>query len=349
MKTPRHILVFRFSALGDIAMTVPVIRCLLHQHPDAEITVVSVPFAAPLFEGMERLHFYPADIRRQYKGVAGLHRLAKQLKKDISFDAIADLHDVLRTKLLRFFLLSYRKKVIDKGRSEKKELTRAVNKKRHPLKTTFQRYADVFAALGLPVSLVKEQGCKPKEKWPAGFSVPGAAGKMKAGIAPFARHTAKMYPPDKMKEVVTQLAAQQNIFILLIGGKEEAPALQQWEKEIPGVKSIAGAYSFREELAIISQLDVMVSMDSANMHLASLFGVPVVSVWGGTHPWLGFYGWGQDEQLAIQADLPCRPSSVFGNKDCPVHGKAGCMQSIAPGMIADKVLQVLRAVPATGV
>lgn len=87
----------------------------------------------------------------------------------------------------------------------------------------------------------------------------------------------------------------------------------------------------------------MLSMDSANMHLASLYGIPVVSVWGGTHPFAGFYGWGQDLKNAIQTELPCRPSSVYGNKPCPVHGKEGCMSYIIPQMITDKINEVLNS------
>ncbi|RZL98110.1 MAG: glycosyl transferase family 1, partial [Pedobacter sp.] len=90
-----------------------------------------------------------------------------------------------------------------------------------------------------------------------------------------------------------------------------------------------------------STLNVMISMDSANMHLASLQGIPVVSIWGGTHPFLGFYGWRQPLANAIQIDLPCRPSSVFGNKQCPVHGAAGCMQDITPQMIYEKVMSII--------
>ena len=83
----------------------------------------------------------------------------------------------------------------------------------------------------------------------------------------------------------------------------------------------------------------MVSMDSANMHLASLYGVPVVSIWGGTHPYLGFYGWGQQMENAVQVDLDCRPSSVFGNKPCPRNME--CMNLVSPIMVYDKIIQQL--------
>ena len=90
----------------------------------------------------------------------------------------------------------------------------------------------------------------------------------------------------------------------------------------------------------IANLDLVVSMDSANMHLASLFGVPVVSVWGATHPFAGFYGWGQLIGNAVQLDLDCRPCSVFGNKPGP-RSDLACLHGIPPLVLYQKVMQVL--------
>lgn len=343
MAIPRHILVFRFSALGDVAMTVPVIRNLVNRYPDLHICFVGQTHMQPLFSGMERVRFYPVDLKK-WKGLKGIYRLSMQIRADCSFDVIADLHDSLRTKLLRFFLARLFKRiplaVIDKGRKEKEELTRPVNKKLRPLKTTFQRYADVFAKVGLPVELNIAEGImrpmKTRSLLPFEFK-----GQKLIGVAPFARHEAKLYPLEKMKEVIRFLTQQPGIAVLLFGSQAESVLTGQWEKEMQQVYSLAGKKSFADELNIISQLDLMISMDSANMHLASLYGVPVISIWGGTHPFLGFYGWGQLMDNAIQLDLPCRPSSVFGNKKCPVHGDKGCMEGITPEMIVNKVNSLL--------
>ncbi|MET0636839.1 MAG: glycosyltransferase family 9 protein [Chitinophagaceae bacterium] len=336
MAIPRHILVFRFSALGDVAMTVPVIRLLLDQNPGLSVTFVSDPFMAPLFEGIDRLQFIGADTRKEYKGLPGLFRFSRELNHTVSFDAIADLHNVLRTKIIRAFLPGRKHASIDKGRAEKRELTRPANKKLRQLKTGFQRYADVFELLGLPVDLKNGQGVIKPEPLPG--LVPGLQGKKLVGIAPFARHLPKMYPLEKMKEVARQLSERNDIGIILFGSPNEASVLDTWQS--PAIYSVAGKISFSQELNLISQLDVMISMDSANMHLASMYGVPVISIWGGTHPFLGFYGWGQSPDNAIQADLPCRPSSVFGNKPCPVHGEQGCMKGITPAIIIEKLLSV---------
>ena len=94
------------------------------------------------------------------------------------------------------------------------------------------------------------------------------------------------------------------------------------------------------ELILMSHLDVMVSMDSANMHLASLVNTPVVSIWGATHPYCGFMGYGQKAENALQIEnLECRPCSVFGNKPC-LHGDYRCLIRITPEMVVQKVMDV---------
>ena len=339
----QHLLVFRFSSLGDVAMTVPVLKLLLKQHPQLEITVVSTEFVRPLFNGIDRLQFHAADLKGKHKGLPGLFRLFKELKKEYRFDGIADLHNVLRTKILgSFFKLSGKPlAVIDKGREEKKELTRPHDKKLRPLKSTFQRYADVFKILGFEVVLDNRKEGE-KNKIPSTETVQlKQEGFHLVGLAPFALHAEKTYPAEKMKEVVRLLSQEKQVQLFLFGGKKEKEELEQWQAEYKNVTSLAGKMNFEKELEFISGLDVMVSMDSANMHLASLYGVPVVSIWGGTHPYLGFYGWGQSLDNAVQVDLDCRPSSVFGNKPCP-RGDLACMNMISPIMVFDKVIQQLK-------
>lgn len=345
MSTPKHILVFRFSSLGDIAMTVPVVKLLLQQYPHVHITFVSVAFVKPLFDNIDRLQFYAADIRGKHNGIVGLYRLYRDLRNRYSIDAIADLHNVIRTQVLRFYFAAsgLKIKIIDKGRAEKKQLTRPHNKIIKPLKSNFQRYADVFAALGFPIVLQQAQGTAVALQKNAALDKLKQHGFQLVGIAPFAQYTEKTYPATKMQQVIQLLARNDRIKIFLFGGKSDAAALAQFvEVDNHKVQSLAGCMSFAEELQAIAQLDVMVSMDSANMHLASLFGVPVVSVWGGTHPYLGFYGWGQPLSNAVQVELDCRPSSVFGNKVCP-RGDLACMNRIAPLMVYDKICAVLNA------
>lgn len=339
MSAPQHILVIRFSALGDVAMTVPVLQQALQQNPQLQITVVSQAFCEPLFAGLERCQFYPAHLKTVHKGAAGIYALYRELVKKYRFDAVADLHGVLRSHLLRFFfrLGGYPTAVIDKGRAAKKALTRRTDKDFRQLTSSFERYAAVLADLGLTIKLHAQQPVYRQSKQ---LPVEIKTEKPWIGIAPFAQHREKMYPVEKMKLVVEKLAHQYTV-LLFGGGKEEAAVLQEWADHIPGVLNMAGQYSLKEELALISRLSMMISMDSANMHLASLYGVPVVSIWGATHPFAGFYGWGQSTENIISKNLSCRPCSVFGNKPC-WRGDHACMQQITPEEIVERVVKMLK-------
>ncbi len=338
----KHLLVIRNSALGDVAMTAPVLQQLLQQYPQVQLTVVTTPAFAPIFAPLERTKVIGLEKRGKHKGFWGIYKLFRELRSGSHFDAVADLHNVLRSTILRNLFRFTRTAVakIDKGRKEKKELTAKENKKLIQLKTSFERYADVFAELGFPVKLDRVKQTYPRQTLPSSAGSLFLPGKKHIGIAPFAKHGEKMYPVDKMLSVIRQLHSndQQQLF-LIGGGKEEIKLLNEWAAQFPGVINLAGKFSFSEELAIISNLDKMISMDSANMHLASLFGVPVVSVWGATHPYAGFYGWGQKPENAAQVDLYCRPCSVFGNKPC-YRGDHACMEQLPESLVIEKISHI---------
>ena len=135
-------------------MTIPVIYSSAIQNPQLEITVLSRSMVAPLFSRMpSNVHFKGVNLK-EYPGLKGLHRLFKEVHAG-GYDAVADFHDVLRSKYLRwsFLLRGVRVAHIDKGRSEKKLLTRFKKKVKKPLKTTFNRYVEVLHRLGIPCSL----------------------------------------------------------------------------------------------------------------------------------------------------------------------------------------------------
>ena len=319
--------------MGDVAMTVPVLKNLLSQYPGLSVTFVSDKKFKSLFADIPRLIFLGADLKGRHKGVNGMYRLFREIRKGSKFGVVADMHDVLRTKLLRFFfrLSGFRIHKIDKSRTDKRKLTRKKNKVLHQLTPVFSRYANVLADAGYPVLLNQEN-----ERIRSISKNSDHRAERKIGIAPFAKHREKTYPPEKMEKVIEWLSRNQYKIYLFGGGATEEEMLEEWEKKYNDVTNAAGKYSLAEELKLIQDLDLMISMDSANMHLASLYGVPVISIWGATHPFAGFYGYGQDPQNIIQADLYCRPCSVFGNKKC-FRGDWACMNMIAPELIIMKI------------
>jgi ADP-heptose:LPS heptosyltransferase len=333
----RTLLAIRFSAMGDVAMTIPVMQRVLQAHPDLEIVFVSNKNWSALCEGIPRLHFFPADLKGEHKGVKGLYKLFKAVRSAYRIDAVADLHQVLRSQIVRtFFRLTGRKvAVIDKGRAGKKALAARENKVLQPLRSTIERYADVFLALGYNVDMSETPPVFGRRALPAGMEAKG--GLKWVGLAPFATYKEKTYPFDKIANLLGQLVQRANTKVLLMGGGAgEVAKLQELAARYPQAIVVAGRFKLPEELAIISQMDVMISMDSANMHLASLFGVPVVSVWGATHPFAGFMGYGQKMENAAQIELSCRPCSIFGNKPC-FRGDHACMEQLPEEEILGKV------------
>ena len=335
----KKLLVIRFSALGDIAMTVPVIYDLAVQYPDLEITMLSREMARPLFEKLPKnVHFFGTDLKGRHKGLFGLNRLLKDIHF-MDFDYIADFHDVLRTQWLRFVCRLFGKEVakIDKGRKGKKALTRQKNKVFVQQKTSFERYAKVLEQLGFPIEQHFE-----KLEYASFCETQKATNEIWIGIAPFAKHPAKVYPLEKMEEVIKALSQRESTTVFLFGGgEEEKRQIAELFAQTPNVQPAESQHGLAGELALMGQLDVMLSMDSANMHLASLVDTRVVSVWGGTHPYAGFLGWNQKEDDCIQLDLPCRPCSVYGNKPC-YRGDYACLNDIASEQIISKLNRYLQ-------
>ena len=341
------ILVIRLSAIGDVAMTVPVIYSAARANPEDSFTVLTQAFLIPLF--MHR----PANVevmgintKTTEKRLLGLLRFTSALVK-YDFDLVLDLHDVLRTIVIRTALRLEGKRVfvVDKARKERAHLTATRHKNLQPLRPVIDRYADVFRKAGLAyeesfTSLFADA----VPDLSALESLVGAKKGVWIGIAPVAKHRGKIYPVDEMEQVMDQLARREEVTIFLFGGRgyEEA-ILDQWAYEHDRVISVVGKYTLDQELALISQLDLLICMDSANMHFASLVGTRVLSIWGATHPYAGFYGYHQDPADCVQTNLPCRPCSVFGEKPC-ARGDWACMSQIKPERIVAQVLTSLNMV-----
>ncbi len=335
-----HILVIRLTAMGDVAMAAAAVGALRERYTDLKISVLTTPFFRPFFREIPGIDFVAFDKKGRHKGFFGLFRLWRDIRCEHPVDAVADLHNVLRTKVLRtlFHLPGSRIAAIDKGRREKHALTRFHHKILKPLKPTIRRYGDVFGRLGFPIDI-------PPQAERRSLPIPEVFGNKEhrwIGIAPFAQHAGKRYPPEKMEKAIEILSQHTDIKLFIFGGgTQEQTAAEAWAAKYPNVVSAIGKVPLSQELNLISNLDCMVSMDSSAMHMASLYAVPVVSIWGATHPWAGFLGWGQSETNAVQRDLPCRPCSVYGNKPCR-YGDYRCMQSIDPQDINEKILKILR-------
>lgn len=357
-----HLLIFRFSALGDILMSVPVIDALARQYPELRITVVSRPYVGSIMRMLpQNVSFVGVDLKN-YEGLQGIYRLYKELKT-LQPTALADFHNVLRTIVLRSFfkLDGIPTAYFDKNRRQRKNFIKANVKTQQ--RTSFEGYQQVLAELGYPVRIDWHQpfslfgnisrpgiDISAETNTPAETNTQSGSNSRQGeavfakenaiGVAPFAAHRGKIYPLDKMEQVVAEVSKQMHVY-LFGAGAEERVLMEQWEQKYDNVESVVGRLAdMGEELRLMSRLRLVLSMDSGNMHLASLAGVPVVSIWGATHPLAGFLGWGQSMDNVIQEDLPCRPCSIYGSKPCE-YGDYRCLTRISPERIAHVVSKML--------
>lgn len=331
--------------MGDVAMTVPVIRAFSQQHPNVKITIVSRPFFKPFFDGIPNLDFFEVDVKNRHKGFIGLLKLYSDLKQ-LNVDAIADLHNVLRSKIIRtLFTLSGNKTACtDKGRKGKKELTQAENKTFKPLKSMFDRHVETFSKLGFSIDL--SQSKFPSKAILSEDVLQISTAKLNdfwIGIAPFAQYESKVYPHDLMQKVIDELALNNNNKIFLFGGgNKEIEILNQFSKDKENAIVVAGKLNLQQELQLISNLDVMLSMDSGNAHIAAMLGIKVITLWGATHPFAGFSPFNQPLENCLVSDrnqFPLLPTSVYGNKI--VEGYQDAMRTISPEIVVEKINIIL--------
>ncbi len=339
MKSSKNLVFLRFSSLGDVAISIPLIRCVLSSYPKINITFVTKKTFIPLFDEFKNLDILELDSSGRHSGFNGLLTLYSDIKK-LDPIGIVDLHGSLRTNFLKFFFFfsSIRYKKIHKGRIEKRLLTRKKNKVLVPLTPTIHRYSDVLRKIGFPVDL-SDHEFPLKPITPKKFNNSFFNSKLKwIGIAPFAKHLGKIYPLDLTQKVISFLQIENQVFLFGADG-DEANQLEVWERAYSNVYSLAGKFSLSDEIKIISNLDLMISMDSANGHIATNYNIPVITIWGVTHPYAGFSPWNQNPHRSILADrslYPLIPTSVYGNS-CP-RGYENCMRTITP----EKILEVAK-------
>lgn len=342
-----RVVVLRFSALGDISLLLPVLQRLCETHPQAEVTVVSRPFLAPLFAALP-VNFVPAHLEGAHAGLRGLWQLSRQIKKQCQPDVVIDQHNVLRTRILAIFfrLMGLRVLHLKKERSQRKKLTRYRGKELRPLPHVTEKYRRTFSRAGLDFTFAAERHhrvhyfMKPplREMWKQ-----RPTGCHHLGIAPFARHGTKQWPEHKMLQLLLSLRSQK-LHLWFFGSPDESQALERLAKRCGLPYTLAsGRWSLDQEVALMQELHAFLAMDSSNMHLATLAGIPVVSVWGATHPYAGFAPLGPNAQYLTQLspeELDCRPCSVYGARPC-FRGDHACMEHLTVSRVRHSLERAL--------
>jgi ADP-heptose:LPS heptosyltransferase len=338
-----HILVIRTSAMGDVALTTPVIAGLRKQYPDIKITLLTRSFFEQFFYSFEGLNLFLAEFNKKHKGFTGIIRLFRDIKNKNKIDHVIDLHNVLRSRIICFLfkLSGVPATIIDKGRSEKKAVIKGRIKVQ--LKHSVERYCDAFARAGFPVSPSNVPCLKLS---PGGLSeISGLQinmDDMNIGVAPYAKQKLKIWPEEYMIKLLKLISEKRSVKIWLFGGYDEIEQLKRFGSMVPNSFLVAGKLSLAGEIALISRLDIMITMDSGNMHMAAMVGTAVISIWGGTDPLTGFGAWQQSDEYALRIpveELTCRPCTVFGKGECRRKDFA-CMTWLTPEKVFERLINL---------
>jgi ADP-heptose:LPS heptosyltransferase len=338
-----NLLVIRTSAMGDVALTTPVLTGMRRQYPNVEITVLTRSAFKPFFSPTEGIRLFLPDLTGRHKGFSGLVRLFIDLQKAGKFDHIIDLHDVIRSRILGllFRLKGVPVTIIDKGRKQKRDVISS--KIKSALKHSVIRYCNTFEKAGFPVSPSYGPWIIPSSDASAKASAMiENEGVMNIGVAPYAKHDLKIWPEDHMVRLLWLIAEKQKVNFWLFGGGEDFKRLCSFQKRVKDSFNTAGNMTLEDELALMSKLDFMIAMDSSNMHMAALVGTKVISIWGGTDPLTGFGAWEQPDDFAVRIpvkELTCRPCTVFGKGICH-RGDFACMTWLTPEKVYEKIVNL---------
>jgi len=322
----KRALVIRLSSLGDVVLASSVIEPLKRAGYRVEFLTFR-PFGE-LFRNHPGVSRVLETSREELRGLSNLKSFAEGLK---GYDAVFDLQDNLRTKLMRPFIPA-KVFVYPKG-----ALLRRLMVVFKPFKAKWlyvpELYGEALKRAGIGAESLrpklypgKEELNKVKKLLPAGNAV---------AVAPGAKWEGKRYPVEKFKEVV-KLLKSKGFTVLVVGGREEFELGEALKEE--GAENLCGKLSLSESLALLSLVKGVISNDSAVVHMARAVKTPVVAVFGPTHPAFGFAPY-PDEGVAVTLNLPCSP--------CSLHGKTSCTHrrcfNIEPERVVGELLRLVES------
>ena len=339
----RNVLVMRLSVLGNVAMTIPVLYPVCKANPDTRFIMLTKKWPASMFHDRPaNLKVVDFDVKENHSGLFGLLKLAAQLYKMYDIDAVADLHNVSGTKVIDAYLRFRGAQIARLDREKPKRRALVNHRTKEPVTPIHERYRDVFRKLGFKTPDDFTHLYEGRE-WPVSpIVLKKEPGQRWIAVSPFSSHTNKAYPLELMEQVIAKLSQQENYWIFLMGGgKAEKIALRPIARKYKNVTSMAEVkHKFIDEYALLGQCDLMLTMESANMHLASLVDLQAMTIWGPTSPACGYLGYNQVEEDDIQLDMDCRPCSINGDKACK-FGDYRCLKNIKPDDIVQHVIKAV--------
>jgi len=312
----KKILIIRFSSIGDIVLTTPVIRCIKTQKPDTEIHYLT----KKSFSGILESNPYVSKIYTIEKNVS---EIAEELKKE-NYDFIIDLHNNLRSMQTKRLLAKFSSSV--KKLNFKKWLLVNFKINKMPAIHVVDRYLETVKSLGVKND---EKGLDyfiPEKDEIKITSLPLSHQKEYIAFVIGAKHFTKQLPAEKIISICKKLPKP----IVLLGGKEDISRANEIEEAVGhAIYNACGKYNLNQSASLIKHADKVITHDTGLMHIAAAFKKDIISVWGNTVPDFGFspYLSGKKSKIVEVKNLPCRPCSKIGYDNCP-KGHFKCMVEI---------------------
>ncbi|MCU0325258.1 MAG: glycosyltransferase family 9 protein [Spirosomaceae bacterium] len=303
-------LIIRFSSIGDIILTSPVVRCIKQQIPNAEVHFVTKKQYGGLLENNPNIDKY-------FLLDKSLNLLIKNLKSE-NYDFIIDLHNNLRTSIIKF-RLGVKSYSFDKLNWQKWLL---VNFKINtmPNKHIVDRYLETVSDFGvkndnkgldffIPKNISNPLSLEPNSY--VAFAIGG-------------QHNTKKLPNHKIIELCSKIDKK----IVLLGGKEDELNGAEIVKQVgEKVINFCGKCSLNQSAEIVRHADYVISHDTGMMHIAAALKKKTISIWGNTIPEFGMYPYQTEFKVIENKQLGCRPCSKIGYEKCP-KGHFKCMQDL---------------------
>ena len=313
----QKILIIRFSSIGDIVLTTPVIRCLKEQLQQVVVHYVTKEVFRPILETnpyIDKLYSFKKDVAEIYTDLIGE-----------KYDIVIDLHKNLRSLRLKQQLksknYSFNKINLQKFLAVNFKLIKTL-----PSQHIVERYLETLAELGvkndhkgLDYFINESDRVDTKDLF---FN--GEETKYIALVVGGSYFTKKI-PLNKLREICSNASHP----LVLLGGKEDVSIALQLKKEFPSLIITCGDFSINQSASIIQQAEWVISSDTGLMHIASAFNKKIISVWGNTIPEFGMGPYlpnPENKILEVKA-LNCRPCSKLGYKKCP-KGHFKCMNEL---------------------
>ena len=328
------VLLIRFSSLGDVVLGTAAVEALARDRPDAEIHVLTKPGFRAVFQG------HPAVSKcLRWDPREGLGALIRQIRRE-GYDWVVDLHATLRSRVLRLLVPGPRWSVYRKGAVRRRIAARLHRPELLDETHVVDRYIAALQPLGVRATrrmprLHPAAGHRSRAE--ALLEETGWDGKARLiGLAPGARWPAKMWPEAHWAELVKQIRAEGLGFPVAVGGREDHALAERILAGGPGA-NLCGRASILETAAALARCEVLVTNDSAPLHIATAVGTRVVALFGPTVRGFGFFPLGPRD-VVVELDLPCRPCSVHGGHRCPL-GHHDCLENIGRDRILEHVIR----------